>query len=90
MDDNKKNRPVHTERMRGLYAAIFANTAKESSQPYYKVTLQRTYMDGDEHKTTYSLSRDDLPIAQLLLQRSWVWIIDQEVADRKSESEEGK
>ncbi len=47
---------------------------------YHKVTVQRTYRDGDEFKTTTSYGRDDLPIVSLLVARAWEFILDAEAA----------
>jgi hypothetical protein len=77
------NSPVQTFRLRGLSASIFENHAKSASRT---VTFQRTYRDGDEWKTTTSFGRDDLPIAKLLLERSWQYILDCE-ASRGRESD---
>gem|GEM_PF-656940 len=85
------NGPVETFRIRGLSASIFENRAKTASRTvtFYKVALQRTYKDGDEWKTTTSFGRDDLPIAKLLLERSWQFILDSE-ASRGRESDESE
>ena len=82
-------KPVQTFRLRGLSASIFENHAKDpdSDVTFHKVSLQRTYKDGEEFKTTTSLGRDDLPVAVLLLQRAWEYILDAE-AHRKRDDEE--
>ena len=60
---SKVTAPIKTFRDRGLSAAIFENHGKSDDRdvPFHKVSLQRTYKDGDEFKTTNSLGRDDLP-----------------------------
>lgn len=82
-------KPAKSFRLRGLSASIFANAAKsgERQSTFHKVSLQRTYRDGDEWKTTTSLGRDDLPVAKLLLQRAWEYILDAE-ASRGKDAEE--
>ena len=46
--------------------------------------MQKIYRDEQEQwKTTTSLGRDDLPIAQLLLNKAWEFILDQEAAEAK-------
>ncbi|MCP4679924.1 MAG: hypothetical protein GY854_31415 [Deltaproteobacteria bacterium] len=87
-------KPVQVFRLRGLSASVFANRAKDKDRevPYFKVSLQRTYRDGKDFKTTTSLSRDDLPIADLLLKRAWAFILEAEEKQKKNVSNvsEGK
>jgi hypothetical protein len=75
-----QNRPVETFRLKGLSASVFKNSLKKDGQfsAFYKVTLQKTYKEGKEFRTTTSLGRDDLPIAGLLLRRAWEFILDEE------------
>ena len=75
-------KPVKVFRSRGVSASIFANHAKSDGRDitYHKVSLQRTYKDGDKWKTTTSFGRDDLPVARLLLDRAWEFILDAEAA----------
>jgi hypothetical protein len=47
------------------------------------VSLQRTYKDGEQFKSTSSLSRDDLPIAQLVLGQAWEWVLDEEMKSKQ-------
>lgn len=86
--DQEKNKPAQQYRLRGLAVSVFANTAKDRSTPFYKVSMQKTYKDGDEFKTTTSLGRDDLPVADLLLRQAWVWILEREAKDRKEANED--
>lgn len=71
-------KPVKVIRLKGLSASVFENSSEDSKSPFFKVSLQRTYKQGDEFKTTTSLSRDDLPIAVLLLNRAWEFILGEE------------
>ena len=75
-------KPVKVFRSRGVSASIFANHAKSDGRDitFHKVSLQRTYKDGDEWKTTTSFGRDDLPVARLLLDRAWEFILDAEAS----------
>jgi hypothetical protein len=90
MESSTANKPAKVFRLRGLSASVFENRSKTNgrSVSYFKTSLQRTYKDGDEFKTTSSLSRDDLPIAELLLKRSWAYILEAEEKKRKDHSEE--
>ena len=80
-------KPVVAFRLRGISVSVFANQATRDGREstYHKVSLQRTYREGDEFKTTSSLSRDDLPVAKLLLERAWEFILEAE-ANRGKES----
>ena len=84
-------KPVKVFRSKGVSASVFANHAKSDGQDvtFHKVSLQRTYKDGDEWKTTSSFSRDDLPIARLLLDRAWEFILDAE-ATHSTDADEAK
>lgn len=68
------NRPVKVFRLRGVKVSVFENRAQDSV--FHKLTLQKIYREGEEWKTTTSLGRDDVPIARLLLQRAWEFILD--------------
>ena len=90
MESSTANKPAKVFRLRGLSASVFENRSKANGRTvsYFKTSLQRTYKDGDEFKTTSSLSRDDLPIAELLLKRAWAYILEAEDKKRKDDSEE--
>jgi hypothetical protein len=83
-------KPVKVFRFRGISASIFANTAKTADREvsYYKVSLQRTYKDGDKFQTTHSFGRDDLPIAALLLKKAWTFILESEDEERRTAASE--
>ena len=78
-------KPVKVFRLRGISASIFANraTSAERTVPYFKVSLQRTYKDADGFKTTSSFSRDDIPVAGLLLSEAWGFILESEEKNRR-------
>jgi len=83
-------KPVKTFRLRGISASIFANSAKSDGRDitFHKVSLQRAYKDGDEWKNTTSFGRDDLPVAKLLLEQAWQFILETEASRGKDDSEE--
>src|ERR1700694_3805568 len=70
------NKPVRTFRLRGVKVAVFENKTEQGA--YYKASLQKIYREGEEWKTTTSLGRDDLPVARLLLERAWEFILETE------------
>lgn len=73
-------KPEKVFRSAGVSASVFRNTTdtKEGESTFYKVALTRSYRDGNEYKSTASLGRDDLPVATLLLERAWTYIVDVE------------
>jgi hypothetical protein len=84
-------KPEKVFRLRGLSSSIFVNTAKSEKREitYRKVSLQRNYRDDDgEWKSTNSFGRDDLPTLQLLLQRSWEFILDTDATRNKDDTAE--
>lgn len=78
-------KPVRVFRLKGVKVAVFENRAGDGV--FYKTSLQRVYKDGDQWKTTTSLSRDDLPVARLLLGRAWEWILEAEAGSTTSGEE---
>jgi hypothetical protein len=86
--EKEKTKPAQQFRLRGLAVSIFANKSKDRDVPFYKCSMQKTYKDGKEFRTTTSLGRDDLPVALLLLKRAWVWILEREAKDRKVAAED--
>lgn len=83
-------KPVHVIRLRGITASIFANIAetKNGDVTFHKVSVQRTYKDGNEFKTTSTFGRDDLPIVRLLTDRAWQFILDTEANRGRDEDAE--
>jgi len=78
------NSPVFTQRRKGVSVSVFENESQEGKK-FYKSVLQRTYREGEEFKTTSSLSRDDLPVAELLLRKAYEFILDAESKQNKNE-----
>lgn len=74
------SKPVKVFRLRGVSASVFENHSKndDRSVTFHKVSLQRTYKDGDEFKTTTSFGRDDLPVCVHVMQQAWAYILDAE------------
>ena len=83
------NKPVKVFRLRGVRVAVFENRSEADGREslYHRVSVQRVYKAGEEFKTTGSLGRDDLPVARLLLERAWEFILDIEAAARTAEGE---
>ena len=84
---NKKgpsNKPVAKFQYRGVVASVFENEAENGSL-FYKVTIARTYLDGDQFKTTSSFSRDDLPLVAQLANEAWVSLLEYEASASRSD-----
>ena len=76
-DSQPSTKPVEVFRLRGISARVFENSSKTNGRDsvFYKVSIQRTYKDGDTFKTTSSFGRDDLPIVSLLSSRAWEYVL---------------
>lgn len=83
-------KPVKVIRVRGISASVFANHGKSDGRDitFHKVSVQRSYKDGDDWKQTTSFGRDDLPIVNTVLQRAWEFILDAEASRSKEEDGE--
>ncbi len=83
-------KPVKVIRLRGISASVFANRAKSEGRDitFHKVSVQRSYKDGDDWKQTTSFGRDDLPVLNLVLKRAWEFILDTEASRGKGEAAE--
>lgn len=69
-----KIRPVHTERIGNIRAAIWANEGGQSGV-YYAVTVSRLYKDGQSQwQSSDHFGRDDLLVLAKVLDRAHTWI----------------
>jgi hypothetical protein len=73
---DQKRRPVHEIRMGLLKAAIWKNDG--SNGPWYSVTFERLYKEGEEWKSSVSFGRDDLLLLGKVADQAHTWI-EQEV-----------
>ena len=89
MSDNSatknSNKPVKSFRLRGITASIFENVSDDTGKSFYKVTLQRSYKQGDDWKSTNSFGRDDLPLVSLLTKQAWEFILNTESKSQKED-----
>ena len=81
-------KPAKVFRRRGIAVSVFANTTEVDGRrvSFHKVTIQRTYRDGNEFKTTTSFGRDDLPVVRLLISQAWEFILDAEASRGSDET----
>ena len=77
-DTATPTKPVKSLRHRGVTASVFLNKSDDGKTSFHKVSLQRSYKQGDEWKTTNSFGRDDLPIVSHLMQQAWEFILEEE------------
>ncbi len=76
------NMPIETFRLRGISASVFENQS-EDGQTFYRVSLVRTYKDGNgQFQTTSAFSRDDLPIVAHLANEAWQFVMELEQEQR--------
>ena len=66
----KKNAPVHNEKVGGIKVSTWENKSKEGV-PFYTVSIQRSYKDGNDWKNTDSYRINDLPKVILALQKTY-------------------
>ncbi len=81
-EKTESNKPVKSFRLRGITASVFENSS-EDGKSFYKVTLQRSYKQDDEWKSTNSFGRDDLPLVSLLTKQAWEFILNTESKGQK-------
>lgn len=80
-----KNSPVQVFRAKGVKVSVFQNSS--DANVWHKVTIQKIYKEGEQWKTTASLGRDDLPVAQMLIGRAWEFILELETGSREPADE---
>jgi hypothetical protein len=68
------NRPVDKVRIGNISASIWRNSGEKGD--FYTVTLERSYKDGENWKSTHTLGRDDLLEAAKVLDRAHDKIVE--------------
>lgn len=85
MAKDASNKPAKVFRYRGISASVFLNPAEsDDSNPWYKISIRRTYRQGDEFRSTHSFSRDDLPVVIVVAEQAYQYVLTAE-AERSSE-----
>jgi hypothetical protein len=85
---HEENRPVRTFRARGCRVSVFENRTKDEAgreSVWFKASLRRVYREGEEFKTTTSLSVTDVPVALHLLSKAFEFMLEAEAARRAPE-----
>jgi len=72
------NKPLRVFRARGVSVAVFENhtTIEGRAITFLKAELRRVYRDGEEFKTTHALSINDIPVARLLLEQAFAFMLE--------------
>lgn len=86
---SENNKPAVVFKARGVSASVFANRVQANGGEFtmYKTALTKTYKDGNEFKRTSSFTRDEIPVAQMLLAKAYDWIHAIEATAKKDESD---
>lgn len=80
-------KPVKSFALNFVEAAIWEH--QNGGKTRFKITLNRSYKDGDEWKRTQSLDPSDIPYALLVLQDALRWEAEERhrrAAERKEEA----
>lgn len=75
-----ENKPVDEVRLGRIKAAIWKNDTEVG--PMHNVTLERTYRDGDDWKSSQSFGRDDLLVVAKALDIAHTKIYQLQAANR--------
>lgn len=75
MMNNTKQRPAHEVRLGLIKAAIWKN--QTSTGIYYRVTMNRSYREGEQWKDSDSYGRDDLLTLAKVADQANSWIHQQ-------------
>lgn len=69
------NKPAHEVRLGNIKATIWMNNTGQG--PRYNTQFERSYLDGQEWKTSDSFGRDDLLTIGFVAQEALRWIVEQ-------------
>lgn len=84
------NKPVFKAEIWPVKAVVWRNETKDGKSIFYTVTLERTYKEGDEYKSTGNLNRDDLLSAAKALDAVHSWILREEAKERAASKGSGE
>jgi len=90
MSNSKKettNKPVNRFQLRGITASVFKNLS-DKGIPFYKVSITRTFKDGEEFRTTTAFNRDDLPYVVEVARKAWLEVVTLEAAAASSNKDD--
>ncbi len=73
----KGNRPAHQIRLGAITATIWFNEKKKTGEPYFTVTLSRSYRVNEQFVDSSKFYRDDLPVAVKAIEMAYTWLWEQ-------------
>lgn len=81
-----RDKPIHQIRVRDIRAAIWLNRSEKTGEPWFSVTVTRSYRVNEMLKDTVSFRRDDLPIVSKVLEmaHTWIWRKSQQLPQTKN------
>ncbi len=81
------DKPVKVFKHRGISVSVFENATEKDGQQqtFYKASVRRTFKQGDEFVSNANFGRDELPIARVLMDRAWQWMLDAETPHQEPE-----
>ena len=82
------NQPADRVRLGSVQAAIWENEGPNG--PFYSATIERSYRDGEEWKTTSSFGRDDLLVVSKICDQAHTRICDLITASRAAQANQGR
>ena len=69
------NQPVHKIRHGAISASIWRQETEKG--PMFNVSIQRSYKEGEEWKSSTSFGSQNLLVVSLIATRAFEWISDQ-------------
>lgn len=85
MPKESSTKPIKTFRHRGISVSVFENKT-EKNVPFYKISIVRTYKDGDEFKSTPTYSHSDLPMLVYVANEAFDYVLCKE-RDQRAEQQ---
>ena len=67
--NSEKKMPVFRQKVSTVEASVWENEGKEGS--FFSVSMQRSYKDGEEWKTTQTLRINDIPAMIVALKKCY-------------------
>jgi len=70
----KTKTPIHKVRFGNITLSIWENESKKDDKTFLSVTLQKSYLDGEEWKNTNNYAIQDLSKIACAIQEALRWI----------------
>ena len=79
-----KNKPIHKITYGRISVAIWENRSQKSGEAFYSVTVERTYFEGDEPKSSSSFGREDLLNVSKAFDKAHTWIYERKSSEEQA------